>query len=176
MAKKLKVTLIRSGINRPEQHKRTIRALGLRKMHQSAVLPDNDRLRDLISRASDRLTIIGEETHARISGEFETRELDWIRVKGKERPVAIYELAAAAGDLDDERRAVFAHYADGLAFLKVAETRTWSADAPFAVVNRHYGGPQLICLDERAVRKAKSTSTSTAANSWTARGSPTTGS
>ena len=32
MAKKLKVTLIRSGINRPETHKRTIRGLGLHKM------------------------------------------------------------------------------------------------------------------------------------------------
>ena len=32
MAKSLRVTLTRSGINRPEQHKRTIAALGLRKM------------------------------------------------------------------------------------------------------------------------------------------------
>ena len=72
------------------------------------------------------LIIIGEATHSRISGEFETRELDWIRVKGKERPVAIYELAAAAGDLADERRAVFAHYADGLAFYR---DKKWSAAA-----------------------------------------------
>jgi large subunit ribosomal protein L30 len=41
MAKKLKVTLIRSGINRPEPQKLTIRQLGLRKMWRSAVLPDN---------------------------------------------------------------------------------------------------------------------------------------
>ena len=32
MAKKLRVTLIRSGINRPEPHKRTISGLGLSKM------------------------------------------------------------------------------------------------------------------------------------------------
>ena len=48
MAKKLKVTLIRSGINRPEQHKRTIRALGLRKMHKTVVLPDNPAVRGMI--------------------------------------------------------------------------------------------------------------------------------
>ena len=48
MAKKLKVTLIRSGINRPEQHKSTIRALGLRKMHKTVVLPDNAAVRGMI--------------------------------------------------------------------------------------------------------------------------------
>jgi len=48
MAKKLKVTLIRSGINRPEQQKRTIRALGLRKMHKTVVLPDNTAVRGMI--------------------------------------------------------------------------------------------------------------------------------
>ena len=41
MSKKLKVTLVRSGINRPEPQKRTIRALGLRKMWHSSVLPVN---------------------------------------------------------------------------------------------------------------------------------------
>ena len=34
---KIKVTLVRSTINRKEKHKRTVRALGLRKMHHSAV-------------------------------------------------------------------------------------------------------------------------------------------
>ena len=35
MAMKLKVTLVRSGINRPEPQKRTIARLGLRKMHRT---------------------------------------------------------------------------------------------------------------------------------------------
>ena len=34
---KVKVTLVRSTINRKEKHKRTVRALGLRKMHHSVV-------------------------------------------------------------------------------------------------------------------------------------------
>jgi large subunit ribosomal protein L30 len=52
MAKKLKVTLIRSGINRPEQQKRTIVALGLRKMGRTAVLPDNLAVRGMIRAVS----------------------------------------------------------------------------------------------------------------------------
>ena len=52
MAKKLKVTLVRSGINRPEPQKRTIRALGLRKMWHTSVLPDNLSVRGMIRAVS----------------------------------------------------------------------------------------------------------------------------
>jgi large subunit ribosomal protein L30 len=52
MAKKLKLTLVRSGINRPEPHKRTIRALGLRKMWQTSVVPDNLSVRGMIRSVS----------------------------------------------------------------------------------------------------------------------------
>ena len=52
MAKSLRVTLIRSGINRPEQHKRTIAALGLRKMGASITLPDNEAVRGMIRAVS----------------------------------------------------------------------------------------------------------------------------
>jgi large subunit ribosomal protein L30 len=52
MAKKLKVTLVRSGINRPEGQKRTIAALGLRKMRGSNVVPDNLAVRGMIRSVS----------------------------------------------------------------------------------------------------------------------------
>jgi large subunit ribosomal protein L30 len=52
MAKMIKVTLIRSGINRPEPQKRTIRALGLRKMWHTSVLPDNLSVRGMIRAVS----------------------------------------------------------------------------------------------------------------------------
>ncbi|PWT82768.1 MAG: adenylate/guanylate cyclase domain-containing protein [Blastocatellia bacterium] len=61
------------------------------------------------------LIIVGEETWGRVSDRFDGRELDWIRVKGKARPVAIYELGAAAGELDPRRRELFARFAEGLA-------------------------------------------------------------
>jgi large subunit ribosomal protein L30 len=52
MAKQLRVTLVRSGINRPEQHKQTIRHLGLTKMGMSKVLPDNVSVRGMIRTVS----------------------------------------------------------------------------------------------------------------------------
>ena len=52
MAKSLRVTLTRSGINRPVQHKRTIAALGLRKMGASITLPDNEAVRGMIRAVS----------------------------------------------------------------------------------------------------------------------------
>ena len=52
MAKKLKVTLVRSGINRPEPHKRTIRGLGLTKMHKTVILNDNVAVRGMIKAVS----------------------------------------------------------------------------------------------------------------------------
>jgi large subunit ribosomal protein L30 len=61
MAKKLKVTLIRSGINRPETHKRTIVRLGLRKMHKSVVLPDNLAVRGMIREVSHLVKVEAAE-------------------------------------------------------------------------------------------------------------------
>jgi large subunit ribosomal protein L30 len=52
MAKELRVTLVRSGINRPEKHKQTIRGLGLSKMGATVTLPDNLAVRGMIRAVS----------------------------------------------------------------------------------------------------------------------------
>ena len=57
MAKQIRVTLVRSGINRPEQHKATIRHLGLTKMGMSKVLPDNVAVRGMIRAVSHLVTV-----------------------------------------------------------------------------------------------------------------------
>lgn len=57
MALKLKVTLIRSGINRPEDQKQTIKALGLTKMHRFAILQDTDAVRGMIRKVSHLVKI-----------------------------------------------------------------------------------------------------------------------
>lgn len=49
MAKKLKVTRVRSDIGRPERQRATMRALGLRKIRQSVVLEDNKSTRGLVN-------------------------------------------------------------------------------------------------------------------------------
>ncbi|HEX6972428.1 MAG TPA: 50S ribosomal protein L30 [Limnochordia bacterium] len=48
MAGKLKVTWERSAIGRAEDQKRTIRALGLRKLHQTVVKDDNPSIRGMV--------------------------------------------------------------------------------------------------------------------------------
>ena len=52
MAKSLRVTLIRSGINRQEKQKRTIKGLGLTKMGVAVTLPDNVSVRGMIRAVS----------------------------------------------------------------------------------------------------------------------------
>lgn len=52
MAVKIKVTLIRSGINRPEVQKRTVEALGLTKLHRARVLNDTLAVRGMIRKVA----------------------------------------------------------------------------------------------------------------------------
>jgi large subunit ribosomal protein L30 len=61
MAKKLRVTLIRSGINRLEPQKLTIWQLGLRKMGRSVVLPDNAAVRGMIRSVSHLVKVEAAE-------------------------------------------------------------------------------------------------------------------
>jgi large subunit ribosomal protein L30 len=57
MAKLLKVTLVRSGINRQAKHKQTVARLGLRRMHASAVVPDNEAVRGMIRSVSHMVRV-----------------------------------------------------------------------------------------------------------------------
>jgi large subunit ribosomal protein L30 len=57
MASKLRVTLVRSGINRPETQKRTIRGLGLGKLGKSVVLADNPAVRGMIRSVSHLIRV-----------------------------------------------------------------------------------------------------------------------
>jgi adenylate cyclase len=72
------------------------------------------------------LIIVGEDTWVRARQAFEFRELDWIRVKGKVKPVAIFELAAESGRLEEPRRELFRRYATALALYREGQ---WAAAA-----------------------------------------------
>jgi len=50
VASKLKITLKHSGIGNKEDQKRTIKALGLRRLHYSVVLEDNRTTRGMITK------------------------------------------------------------------------------------------------------------------------------
>jgi large subunit ribosomal protein L30 len=46
------VTLVRSTIGKPEKHRRVVRSLGLRKLHQTVRHDDNPRIRGMIEKVS----------------------------------------------------------------------------------------------------------------------------
>ena len=48
MAKRLRIQQTRSTINRKENQKRTIRALGLRRIRQTVEHPDNPQIRGMV--------------------------------------------------------------------------------------------------------------------------------
>ena len=48
MASKLKVTLVRSGIGRPEKQKATLKGLGLTRMQKTVTLEDTAAVRGMI--------------------------------------------------------------------------------------------------------------------------------
>ncbi len=50
MAEKLKVTLVRSPIGAVPKNRKTVAALGLRKIDQSNILPDNPAVRGMVKK------------------------------------------------------------------------------------------------------------------------------
>ena len=48
MANKLKITLVKSPIGAIPKHRATVDALGLKKMHKTVELPDNDAVRGMV--------------------------------------------------------------------------------------------------------------------------------
>ena len=57
MAKKLKVTLVRSTIDRDQKQKATVRGLGLRKLHSTKVLEDSNAVRGMIRKVQHLVTV-----------------------------------------------------------------------------------------------------------------------
>ena len=50
MAKQLKITLVKSPIGAIPKQRATVAALGLKKMHQTVVMPDNAAMRGMVWR------------------------------------------------------------------------------------------------------------------------------
>ncbi|MGG4549945.1 50S ribosomal protein L30 [Rossellomorea marisflavi] len=57
MANKLEITLTRSIIGRPQDQRKTVEALGLRKMHQTVEQQDNAAIRGMINMVSHLVTV-----------------------------------------------------------------------------------------------------------------------
>ena len=57
MAKKIKVTLVKSAIKRPQKQKDTIRGLGLRKLNSSSVIEDSIAVRGMLLKVQHLVSV-----------------------------------------------------------------------------------------------------------------------
>ncbi|MBQ7077790.1 MAG: 50S ribosomal protein L30 [Lachnospiraceae bacterium] len=57
MAKTLKITLVKSPIGAVPKNKKTVEALGLRKLHQTVEMPDNDAVRGMIHKVQHLVSV-----------------------------------------------------------------------------------------------------------------------
>ena len=80
--------------------------------------------------------IIGEVTYAQVKEVFYCRELDSVAVKGKEKPVCIYELLGEIGQVPDETLRLARAFHQGLSAYK---NRQWDqAHQIFSTIHSHY--------------------------------------
>ncbi len=56
-AKKLKITLVKSGIARPGKHKVVLAGLGLRKLNHSVIRVDSPQIRGMINKVSHLIQV-----------------------------------------------------------------------------------------------------------------------
>ena len=57
MASKIRVRQVKSAIGRQEKQKRTLRALGIHRMHQTVVVEDNPCMRGMVKRVEHLVEI-----------------------------------------------------------------------------------------------------------------------
>ncbi|HEV8375445.1 MAG TPA: 50S ribosomal protein L30 [Candidatus Polarisedimenticolia bacterium] len=58
--KSVEIVQFRSGIGTPENHKRTLRSLGFRRLNQKVVRPDNPAIRGMVKTIPHLVRILGE--------------------------------------------------------------------------------------------------------------------
>ena len=58
MSKELQITLIRSGIGRPQKHRLTLESLGLNKLHKTVILKDTPQVRGMVNKVSHLLKVV----------------------------------------------------------------------------------------------------------------------
>ena len=60
MADKLKITLVKSTIGAIPKHKKTVEALGLRKLNKTVEMPDNAAVRGMVNQVKHLVTLQAE--------------------------------------------------------------------------------------------------------------------
>jgi large subunit ribosomal protein L30 len=58
VTKKLKITLVKSYIGRPEKHRKVLRGMGLQKLNRTVLLKDTPEIRGMINKVSHLLSVV----------------------------------------------------------------------------------------------------------------------
>ena len=93
---------------------------------------------------------ISESTLAAANGDFEVRELDLVRVVGRETPVRIFELMALKGELSPEREKLRAQFTQA---LEIYRAQKWEeASELFIKIHKQYDDTAAIYYARRCRR------------------------
>ena len=98
--------------------------------------------------------IISEFTEKRLAGAFQVRELDIVRVKGKEDAVKLFELMVSSQEKDRETAALIDRFHQG---LRCYRKRDWDEAATIfrEILSRHpEDGPSALYLERTRAMKA----------------------
>ena len=91
----------------------------------------------------DTEIMISEDTLGRVRNEVEVRELDLIQVKGRHKPVRVYELLCRAGHLPPDSAEVRDAFENGLALYRAGEFEQAEGAFQVALATDPYDGPSL---------------------------------
>src|SRR5262249_61228896 len=111
--------------------------------------------------------VVGPATAAAIGDRFVLNELDWVKVKGKDEPLSVYELVAEKAAAGEAERAYPGQYHAALALYRAG--RFAEAEERWRVKVTHPTligpSPPLVMAERAAALRADPPSTGTAAMS-----------
>lgn len=81
----LKIKQVRSGVGRPEVHRKTLRALGLRRHQHTVVQQDNPAIQGMLFQVRHLVEVSEVEAPAKASSRAGTRKRVTIGAEGEEK-------------------------------------------------------------------------------------------
>jgi adenylate cyclase len=99
--------------------------------------------------------MISESTYSEVEDHVEVRELDLLRVKGKQEPIRVFELMAATGELSKEKKELRQEYEKGLSLYRAMDFEKAEVAFETALAMSPDDGPSRVYMERcRAYQQA----------------------